>query len=213
MSKTLTPGQYTVHEQFAPGGYVPTVTAHNVTVRNNEASLMSFTNGKKTAVVVYAYDNDGMPMENVTYVLYDVITGKEVATKLTNNSGIATFETLQPGLYMVSEEIIPEGYVVANPVQSRIVVTDGYASYLRFVHVPEATIKMETVDTADGKAIPGAVYQIMNSTGSFVANYTADTNGEAESISLEPGTYTVKQIDCPRGLSAEHHHTDHHGSA
>ena len=24
-----------------------------------------------------------MPMENVTYVLYDVITGKEVATKLT----------------------------------------------------------------------------------------------------------------------------------
>lgn len=199
VSKTLTPGQYTVHEQFAPGGYVPTVTAHNVTVRNNEASLMSFTNGKKTAVVVYAYDNDGMPMENVTYVLYDVITGKEVATKLTNNSGIATFETLQPGLYMVSEEIIPEGYVVANPVQSRIVVTDGYASYLRFVHVPEATIKMETVDIFTGKPVTGAVYQITNADGSFTANFETDENGEAITEALDVGTYYVKQIQAPDG--------------
>lgn len=199
VSKTLTPGQYTVHEQFAPAGYVPTTTSHNVTVRNNEASLMSFTNDQKTAVVVYAYDNDGMPMENVTYVLYDVVTGKEVATKLTNNAGIATFEKLEPGLYMVSEEIIPEGYVVANPVQSRVVVNSGYASYLRFVHVPEATIKMETVDIFTGKPVTGAVYQITNADGSFTANFETDENGEAITEALDVGTYYVKQIVAPDG--------------
>lgn len=199
VSKTLAEGRYTVHEQFAPAGYVPTTTSHNVTVRNNEASLMSFTNDQKTAIVVYAYDNDGVPIENVTYVLYNVVTGKEVATKLTDKSGIATFEKLEPGLYMVSEEIIPEGYVVANPVQSRVVVTSGYASYLRFVHVPEATIKMETVDIFTGKPVTGAVYQITSTDGSFTANFETDENGEAITEPLKVGTYYVKQTVAPDG--------------
>ena len=80
--------------------------------------------------------------------------------------------------------------MVANPVQSRIVVTDGYASYLRFVHVPEATIKMETVDIFTGKPVTGAVYQITNADGSFTANFETDENGEAitEALDVAPTT-------------------------
>lgn len=199
VSKTLAPGNYTVHEQFAPAGYVPSTRSHNVTVRNNKASLMSFTNGRKTAVVVYAYDNKGIPMENVSYILTNVVTGKEVSTKLTDSAGVATFEQLEPGMYMVSETIVPDGYVVVNPVQSRIIVETGYASYVRFVHVPEATIKMETVDIYTGRPVTGAVYQITNADGSFTANFETDENGEAITEALDLGTYYVKQIVAPDG--------------
>lgn len=199
VTKTLTPGNYTVHEQFAPSGYVPNTAARTVTVRNDETALLTFTNAKKSAVVVYSYDNGGIPLENVSYILYNVVTGQEVAVKLTDNAGVATFEGLEPGLYMVVENIVPEGYVIVNPVQSRIVVTAGEASYVRFVHVPEATIKMETVDVFTGVPITGAVYQITNANGSFTANYSTDENGEAITEPLELGTYYVKQIQAPDG--------------
>ena len=199
VTKVLDPGQYTIHEQFAPTGYVPTTTMQTIAVENNKTSTATFSNKRESAIVVYAYDVDGNPMANVSYILYNVITGQELSTKLTDTAGVAIFEQLPPGSYMVSQDTIPEGYVLTTPTQARIILNAGAPTYVRFNHTPKATIKMETVDTADGKAIPGAVYQIMNSTGSFVANYTADTNGEAESISLEPGTYTVKQIVAPEG--------------
>ena len=199
VTKVLDPGQYTIHEQFAPTGYVPTTTMQTIAVENNKTSTATFSNKRESAIVVYAYDVDGNPMANVSYILYNVITGQELSTKLTDTAGVAIFEQLPPGSYMVSQDTIPEGYVLTTPTQARVILNAGAPTYVRFNHTPKATIKMETVDTADGKAIPGAVYQIMNSTGSFVANYTADTNGEAESISLEPGTYTVKQIVAPEG--------------
>lgn len=198
-TKVLTPGYYTIHEQFAPDGYVPTTSSRTIEVRNNETSQATFTNKKETAIVVYAYDKDGTPMANVSYILYDVITGREVATKLTDAAGVATFEQLEPGSYMVSESVVPDGYIVVNPTQARVILEAGKPSYVRFVHVPEATIKVETVDIETGKAVSGAVYQITNADGSFTANFTTNDNGEAYTDTLALGTYYVKQIEAPDG--------------
>lgn len=199
VTKALTPGRYTIHEQFAPDGYVPATTTRSVEVRNNEASLATFTNQKKTAVVVYAYDEDGIPMANISYILHDATTGKEVASKLTGAAGTAVFEQLEPGIYMVSEPVVPEGYIVVNPTQSRISVSAGAASYVRFVHVPQATIKMETADIYTGKAAAGAVYQIAREDGSFIGNYTAGSDGGVSTGALPLGKYFVKQVTAPEG--------------
>jgi len=199
VSKILTPGRYIIHEVFAPETYVPSTDFRTVEVKNNESSLSVFTNQKKTAVVVYAYDKDGVPMPNISYTLYNAVTGKELSAKLTNEAGVAIFEELEPGMYTVSEGIVPGGYVLVNPTQSRIIVSDGSASYVRFVHVPEATIKMETVDISSGEPVTGAIYQITNADGSFTANFTTDDNGEAITEALELGTYYVKQIQAPDG--------------
>ncbi len=199
VSKVLTPGRYIIHEMFAPDTYVPSVDFRAVEVHNNESSLSVFTNQKKTAVVVYAYDKDGIPMPNISYTLYSAVTGKELSAKLTNEAGVAVFEELEPGMYTVSEGIVPDGYVVVNPTQSRVIVSDGNASYVRFVHIAEATIKMETVDINSGAPVTGAVYQIVSADGSFEANFTTDANGEAVTGALEMGTYYVKQIQAPDG--------------
>lgn len=199
VTKILTPGRYTLHEMFAPDGYVATTDSTAVEVKNNQTTLVTCTNQKKSAVVVYAYDKDGMPMGNISYILYNAVTGKEIATKLTNEAGVATFEQLDPGIYMVSESVVPDGYVVVNQTQSRIVVTADEASFVRFVHIPEATIKMETVDITTGEAVTGAVYQVTNENGSFTANFTTDENGEAYTETLAIGTYYVKQVQAPDG--------------
>lgn len=198
-SKILAPGRYTVHEQYAPDGYVPSTAARNVEVRNDETSIETFTNKKESAIVVYAYDKDGTPMPNISYILYDVITGQEVATQLTDAAGVAVFEQMKPGSYMVSESVVPDGYIVVNPTQAKIVLQAEKPTYVRFVHVPEATISMETVDIKTGEPITGAVYQITNADGSFTSNYETDANGQASTEALALGTYYVKQIQAPDG--------------
>lgn len=199
VTKVLEPGNYVIQEQFAPEGYVPSTASQTIAVENNKASQATFTNKQKSAVVVYAYDNDGLPVANVSYILYNVVTGQEVSTKLTNEAGVAVFEELTPGVYMVSESVVPGGYVVTGQTQSRIIVNAGVATYVRFVHIPEATIKMETVDIYTGETITGAEYQITNADGSFTANYSTDENGEAFTEALPLGTYYVKQTVAPDG--------------
>lgn len=199
VTDTLTPGYYTVHEQYAPAGYIPETAAQGVQVENNKTAALSFVNGQKTAIVVYAYDKYGDPIENVSYIIRDGRTGKEVSTILTDAAGVAVSEVLDPGIYTVIETVVPEGYVLENPIESRVIVSTGEASYVRFVHTAQSTIKMETVNVSTGEPVTGAVYQVMKADGDFQANYATDENGEAFTERLEPGMYYVKQIVAPDG--------------
>lgn len=195
----LAPGRYTVSEFFAPNGYAPETVTQHVQVVNNESSKLNFVNYHKTAIVVYAYDMGGNPIPNVSYIIRNGRTGKEVSTILTDAAGVAVSEALDPDVYTVIENIVPDGYVLYNPIQARTVVNTNEATTLRFVHVAQSAIKMETVDDKTGEGIPGAVYQVMEANGDFQANFVTDENGDAYTQQLPAGTYYVKQIVAPDG--------------
>ncbi len=193
-TQVLKPGRYTIHEMFAPNGYVPDTNARTVTVENNKTTLATFTNVEKSAIVVYAYDKGGNPMANVPFIVYRATDGKEIAQIISNSAGVATTDIVEPGNYIVTEATIPEGYNLVNSTQSHILVKAGEPTYVRFIHVPLSSIQIQTVDAASGEAIQGAVYQVMQANGDFKANFTTDENGEAFTQPLTPGTYYVKQI-------------------
>lgn len=195
----LDPGTYTIHEMFSPEHYVPNTDFRTVRVVNNKSVTETFTNTKKASIVVYAYDNEGVPMANVPYIIYDKTTGQEVAHIVTNNSGIAITEELKPGGYIVTETTIPDDYTLVNPTQSHIILYAGEATYVRFVHVPKSVIKMETVDQETGTPIGGATYNIVSADGNFEANFTTNEQGEAYTEQLPTGQYYVKQITAPEG--------------
>lgn len=195
----LDPGRYTIHEMFAPDQFVPETEGRTVTVRNNETTNEIFTNTKKSAIVVYAYDRSGTPLANVPFIVTRASTGKEVAHILTNAAGVATTDILDPGQYTVTCTTVPADYTLVNPTQAHIVLTEGEPTYVRFVHVAKSSIKMETVDINTGEPITGAVYQITSADGDFEANYTVDANGEAFTEQLKTGKYYVKQIVAPDG--------------
>ena len=199
VSQPLEPGQYSVQEQTAPAGYMPDTSARAATVHNNQTTTLTFTNEQKTGIVVYAYDGNGFPVVGVSFVLHEIISGREIATKMTDTAGVATFEDLAPGPYMVSELIVPDGYVVMTPTQARVDVQAGLTSFVRFPHVAQAVIQIQTVDIDTGASITGAVYHVMNADGSFDANYDVDQNGEVVVGPLPLGTYYVKQIEAPDG--------------
>ena len=200
VTDTFTPGRYFVQELFAPDGYVPDTTAQAVEVVNNRTSNALFTNAAKTAIVVYAYDSQGNPLSGVSFEVSSAITGKEIANIITDSTGVAVLEKVEPGLYIVQESVVPNGFVLDTPIQSRINVDTNVASYVRFIHTAKSVIQIQTADTRTGKAVPGAVYQItVETTGELIGNFTADDNGEVTTGVLRAGKYLVKQITAPSG--------------
>lgn len=200
VTDTFTPGRYFVQELFAPDGYVPDTTTQVVEVANNKASHAIFTNAAKTAIVVYAYDSQGNPISGVSFEVSSAITGKEVANIMTDSTGVAVLEKVEPGVYIVQESVIPNGFVLDTPIQSRVNVDTDLASYVRFIHTAKSVIHIQTADTKTGKAIPGAVYQVtVETTGELIGNFTTDDNGEVITGVLSPGRYLVKQIIAPSG--------------
>ena len=198
----LSSGSYQVIQRDVPYGYVKTTVIRNVELNaaatDNEPITIQ-TLEQKSAIVVYAYDTNGNPIANVSYHVRSGVTGKEVATMLTDASGYACSDILEPGVYSVIENIVPDGYVLINPVQSNVVVNADEATPLRFVHAPQSSIKIETVDIDGGAPIKGAKYHIMRANGDFVGNFDVDENGEVYTQPLTPGTYYVKQIIAPDG--------------
>ena len=195
----LAPGNYTIREYFAPEHYVPNTEIRTVRVENNDSAKEIFTNTKKSAIVVYAYDKLGYAMANVPYIVYDASSGQEVAHIMTNNSGFATTEELTPGNYVVVETTIPDNYTLVNPIQSHIVLKAGEATEVRYVHVLKSTIQIQTVDSKNGGPIIGAEYLITRHDSDYTCNVKTDKNGEAITELLEEGIYDVKQIVAPEG--------------
>ena len=198
----LSSGYYTIIEQNVPYGYIKTTVTRDVTLNEGATSNQSIriqTLEQKPVIAIYAYDVKGNPIAGVAYHMRNNVTGQEVATALTDASGFATTDILEPGVYTVIESIVPDGYVLMNSRQSNIVVNADEPTVVRFVHAIQSTIKMETVDMDSGEPITGAIYQVMRADNNFVGNFTTDRNGEAFTDQLAPGTYYVKQIVAPDG--------------
>ena len=199
VTDTLAPGKYYVQELYAPSGYVPSTTSRLVTVVNNKTTLETFTNAKKSAVVIYAEDQSGNPLVDVPFRVFNAVDGLELGQVTTNSAGVATLESVAPGQYVVEETTIPTSYVLVTPVQSRVLVRAGAAAAAHFTHTPKSVILMQTADADGGAPLAGATYLITNAAGDFTGNYEADENGEALTPVLKQGTYYVKQITAPSG--------------
>lgn len=199
VSKALTAGNYTVYETTPPEGYVPATEYQTVTVSEGAQVELTFTNRRAASIVVYAYTDSEDPLAGVTYILYNAVTGEDVASAVTNLAGIAVFADVTPGAYTVVESVIPDGYTVVDPTQSNVNVAVGSPTYLRFVHVPLSTITIQTVDILTGEGIGGAEYLIVSEDGSYRMNVTADENGDIVTDAMPMGTYLVKQVTAPEG--------------
>lgn len=198
-SAFLEKGDYTVFMSYIEGGYIPVTSYQTVRVtKDHETHKVEFTTSKETALVVFAYDKTGAPVPNASFRVIDAKTGLEVDSGKTDSSGIVIFQRVGPGEYTVIETVTPDGYELINPHETRVIVPKDGAGYSRFVHIPQSSIKMVTLDL-DGNPITGAIYQVIRNNGDFVGNYSADENGEAFTEALDPGTYYVKQYRAADG--------------
>ncbi|MGZ7147385.1 SpaA isopeptide-forming pilin-related protein [Bacillus sp. BC08] len=135
-----------------------------------------------------------------------------VATVTTNEKGIAEVKDLPFGDYFVKEISAPEGYIkVDTPVK----VTIDNTNIIEFVmkntkKVENGQFKLLKKDSESGQLLPGAKFDVIDKDGNVVETIITDGKGEALSKQLLVGTYTLKEVEAPKGyeLSSSLVHVD-----
>ena len=101
--------------------------------------------------------------------------------------------TLDPGTYMLHETIATTGYKLNTTPIKFTVKSDGtLAEPLIMKNEPLKGLKLEYLDGATGKMLPGAQLRITLEDGTLITNFT--TTDKLTYIMLEPGTYKIFEM-------------------
>ena len=119
-------GKYTVTEDGStvPAAYL-TADEQEVTVEYNETAEVSFDNEEKTGSITVHKTTEGQKnIEGITFYLRGTSdSGREInVPATTDKDGIAKFENIPIGTYMVieDEETVPYGYLVADEKEVKV---------------------------------------------------------------------------------------------
>jgi len=149
--------------------------------------------------------DNGAMLSGATFELMNG-AGTVLATQTTGADGMARFDNLPAGSYIVREVGAPTGYKIAvNPSQA-VTVAAGATSDVRFENDRvNGKIRIVKRDALTKKALAGAVFTVTRlsaaegggAVGEAVATLTTGADGTAETGWLQWGRYRVAETGVP----------------
>ncbi|WP_249709100.1 SpaA isopeptide-forming pilin-related protein, partial [Bacillus cereus] len=134
---------------------------------------------------------------------FDVIDKENnvVDTVTTNEKGIAEVKDLPFGDYFVKEISAPEGYI---KIDAPVKVTIDNTNIIEFVikntkKLENGQLKLLKKDSESGQLLLGAKFDVIDKDGKVVETIVTDDKGEALSKQLPVGSYTLKEVEAPKG--------------
>ena len=198
MFDKLVIGKYVITEDGStvPASYL-TADEQEVTVEYNETAEVSFENEEKTGSITVHKTTEGQKnIEGITFYLRGTSdSGREInIPATTDKDGIAKFENIPIGTYMVieDEETVPYGYLVADEKEVKV----EYAQTIDATILNEEKTGSITVHkTTEGqKNIEGIKFYLRGTsdTGREIdIPAITDENGIAKFENIPIGTYKV----------------------
>ena len=207
ISQKLEPGTYTLKETKAPQGYKLLKEEIEVVVEADKVVEVQIENAKElgSLLVIKKDAENGKVLAGAEFRLKNE-SGQVVGeAKTTNKDGVVKFESLVPGKYTLEETKAPEGYkalevtvdvnVVANEVVKQEVMNEKVKEEIT------GQLEITKVDANNtNKTLAGAVFEIWKD-GIKIDTLTTNKSGKATSKKLEPGDYTLKEIQAPEGYT------------
>ncbi|WP_369622639.1 SpaA isopeptide-forming pilin-related protein, partial [Bacillus cereus] len=207
VSQKLEPGKYTLKETKAPQGYKLLKEEIEVVVEANKVVEVQVENAKElgSLQVIKKDSESGKVLAGAEFKLKNEAGQVVGEAKTTNKEGVVKFENLVPGKYTLEETKAPEGYkalevtievnVVANEVVKQEVMNEKVKEEIT------GQLEITKVDANNtNKVLAGAVFEIWKD-GTKIDTLTTNKSGKATSKKLEPGDYTLKEIQAPEGYT------------
>ncbi len=207
VSQKLEPGKYTLEETKAPLGYKLLKEEIEVVVEANKVVEVQVENAKElgSLQVIKKDAESGKVLAGAEFKLKNEAGQVVGEAKTTNKDGVVKFESLVPGKYTLEETKAPEGYkalevtvevnVVANEVVKQEVMNEKVKEEIT------GQLEITKVDANNtNKILAGAVFEIWKD-GTKIDTLTTNKSGKATSKKLEPGDYTLKEIQAPEGYT------------
>ena len=197
-------GYYEVVEIIAPNGYVLDSTRHGFHIdpanpATSADQVIRITNKQMPSLRILKYDAQTMrPLANVIFEVYkDTVL---LGTYTTDSRGEIYLYDLEPGTYTAKEIAAPDTHIVNSTPQSielEAGVTQTY--HLIFFNYLKPGIHLKKVDSQTLEPLANVRFRITQVGGTFSQEYRTDANGEIDLTGLEPGSYTVIELEAPDG--------------
>ncbi|WP_243208497.1 MSCRAMM family protein [Oscillibacter hominis] len=205
--ENLEPGVYSVLEMSAPEGYIRNETEYHVELFPGQTSQLVVNNDAKPDLLIVKTDAvSGKPVSGVTFTIQKA-DGSTITTEATNEKGEVFVEDLEPGVYEIWEQSVPDEYLIDKNHQ-HITLVPNRTGTVRFQNYPKPSLTINKVDSITGDPIQGAKFQITyasNDTFSGEINdlgtYYSDENGQIKLYKLKDGWYRVTELEPAPGYS------------
>ena len=156
-------------------------------------------------VLVSNTDLKDNPIANGTFQLKDE-NGTVIKEGKANENGIFDITGIKPGIYTVQQKIAPLTYVLNDNVYKFKLTNDGKIVDVENNKEIELIIKNDQLKIEINNKlintdinIPGSKIGLYDKDGKQVATAVTNSEGKAEFIGINEGTYTYKQLEVPSG--------------
>lgn len=207
----LEPGIYVAVETDCPDDYILDKTPHEFQVNAGVTNVgIDVVNLKKPEITVKKVDSIvGGGVEGAKFEIFYAGTGgtgspagtyESLGTKYTDANGIIHLDHLKEGWYRFTEVEAPEGYQLDEPSTQEIYLKGDDNAELTFKDTPLSAIIVMKKDGVNGKALPGATFQLRylggtsGTGGTVIGEKVTDQNGVCSWTGLKAGTYIVEEV-------------------
>ena len=197
-SDWLTYGTYTVTESAAPNHYVNSGFTQTFDAYEDGKTYEFAVSNAPNKGGIRLTKTDSETGAFLSGVKFNIYHGDElVASMVTDENGVASYDNLDRGTYLVKEDALPEGYSGELVVLEATVQSDTVTELHAVNCKSKSQIRIIKTDDLTGEAVSGAEFTVTDEAGNVAAVITSDANGEAVTDWLPYGIYTVTETRTP----------------
>ena len=201
-------GVYSVSEQSAPEGYIPTPTEYHVELVPGQTAKLVLSNDQKPDLKIIKRDADnGAALSGAVFTIKKV-DSSTLTTKTTDANGEIFIENLEPAVYEITEKTPPTGYLPAEEPTQLITLYPNKTGEVIFENHAKPSLTVNKIDSVTGDPIKGVKFRVTyasNNTFSGEINelgdYYTDENGQIVIDKLKDGWYRVTELEPAAGYA------------
>ena len=195
----LEPGIYSVQETATLPDHILDTTEYHVELSPGKTAELRLSNDKRPSLIISKRDKDtGDPIPGVTFTLRGA-DGPTITTKPTGADGKIVITDLLPGVYTVTEQSVPENYILDTTPQT-VTLFPNKETQVEFQNYQRPTLKIVKVDI-EGKHLTGAIFEIKTKAGVKIGDFPVGADGTitVPQKHLTEGYYIITEKQAPAG--------------
>lgn len=196
----LDPGTYLAKEVATDSSHIINSNPQQIELEGSDGILeLIFFNDQKPGIHLVKLDSTTLePQANARFRI-EHVGGTFSKEYVTDENGEIDLTDLEPGAYQVTELEAPDGYLIDDA--TRVIQINGNENaQFVFTNTRMPSFRLVKLDSFSGEGLAGATFRIAKiEDGTHYLDRVTNTNGEINISDLEPGVYSVIEMDAPEG--------------
>ena len=195
----LEPGIYSVVETATLPDHILDTTEYHVELSPGKTAELRLSNDRRPSLIISKRDKDTTdPIPGVTFTLRGA-DGPTITTKPTGPDGKVVITDLLPGVYTVTEQSVPENYIL-NTTPQTVTLFPNKEAQVEFQNHQRPTLKIVKVDI-NGKHLTGAIFEIRTKAGVKIGDFPVGADGTitVPQKHLTEGYFIITEKQAPAG--------------